>query len=189
MSDIVEGHAKGQETTTGHRAVGYGVMFIFGFVFWLLLVWPVTPSEGRLIWGDIVAGLGVAGLAALVSREIVTQRFGRLFDPARYIWAMIYLFVFAYYVVKANVDVAYRVLHPNLPIRPGIVRTRSELRTASARTLLANCITLTPGTLTIDIAEDGTFYIHWINVGSVDEEEATKAILGRFEWFIRRILE
>jgi multicomponent Na+:H+ antiporter subunit E len=92
-------------------------------------------------------------------------------------------------VVRANVDLAYRVLHPAMPIRPGIVRARTRLHTASARTLLANCITLTPGTLTIDIAVDGTFYVHWINVGSVDDEEATKAILGRFEWFIGRILE
>ena len=162
---------------------------MIAFLFWLLMVWPVAPSDGRLLWGDIAAGLIVAGLVALVSREIVTQRFGRLLEPARYFWAAVYLFVFTYYVVKANLDVAYRVLHPAMPIRPGIVRAASKLRSASARTALANSITLTPGTLTVDMTEEGTFYVHWINVLTVEQEEAAKQILGRFEWFIQRIFE
>jgi multicomponent Na+:H+ antiporter subunit E len=189
MSDMVEQHPEGQEGATGHRLAEYSVVFAIGFLFWLLIVWPVAPSGGRPLWGDMAAGLAVAGIVALVSRRIVTQRFGRLLQPARYFWAVIYLFVFAYYVIRANVDVAYRVLSPAMPIRPGIVRARSRLRTASARTALANCITLTPGTLTIDIAEDGMFYIHWINVQTVDEEVMARQILGRFEWFIARIFE
>ena len=166
-----------------------GVQFAFAFVFWLLMVWPVAPMDGRLLWGDIATGLIVAGVVALVSREIVTQRFARLLEPARYFWAVVYLFVFSYYVIKANIDVAYRVLHPAMPIRPGIVRVRTRLGTASARTALANCITLTPGTLTIDISDDGTFYVHWINVRTVDDDAAAKAILRRFEWFIAKIFE
>ena len=87
------------------------------------------------------------------------------------------------------VNVAYRVLHPAMPIRPGIVRARTGLRTASARTALANSITLTPGTLTIDTGDDGTFYIHWINIETVDDDAAAKQLLGRFEWFIAKIFE
>ena len=204
MPKIFEHSAKGQkaETPSGgkpqntsgeamadHRFAKRVVLFAFAFVFWLLLVWPVAPSDGRLLWGDISAGLVVAGLVALVARQIVTERFGRLVDPPRYFWAAVYLFVFGYYVIKANLDVAYRVLHPAMPIRPGIVRAVSNLRTASARTALASCVTLTPGTLTIDISEEGTFYVHWINVLTEEQEETAKQILGRFEWFIQRILE
>ncbi len=167
------------------RLVLFGVVFAF----WILIVWPVAPSDGRLLWGDIAAGLVVAGLVALVSRELVTQRFSRLFQPARYFWAGVFLCVFVYSVVKANLDVAYRVLHPALPIRPGIVRVRSTLRTASARTALANCVTLTPGTLSVDIAGDGTFYVHAINIPPTNLDGFTERILGRFEWFIQRILE
>ena len=172
-----------------HRFAKGVVLFAFAYVFWILLVWPVSPSDGRLLWGDISAGLIVAGLVALVARQIVTERFGRLIDPVRYFWAAVYLLVFGYYVIKANLDVAYRVLHPDMPIRPGIVRATSKLRSASARTALANSITLTPGTMTVDIAEDGTFYVHWINVLTLEEEETAKRILGRFEWFIQKILE
>lgn len=198
MNQIVERNSSGQgaEVFAGanphpghHRLIKRFVLFAFAFTFWLLMVWPVAPSDGRLLWGDIAAGLFVAGLVALVSREIITQRFARLLEPARYFWAAVFVFVFAYYVIKANLDVAYRVLHPAMPIRPGIVRTVSKLRSASARTALANCVTLTPGTLTIDITENGTFYVHWINVRTVEQEQTARQILGRFEWFIQRILE
>jgi len=54
---------------------------------------------------------------------------------------------------------------------------------------LANCITLTPGTLTIDVTDDGVFYIHWLYVLSEDDEEAAGHVLRRFEWFIHRIFE
>lgn len=184
-----EPEALADDSTTGRRLIKGIVLFAFAFVFWLLIVWPVAPLDGRLLWGDIAAGVIVAGLVALVSREIVTQRFGRLLEPSRYFWAVVFLFVFAYYVVKANLDVAYRVLHPSMPIRPGIVRVASKLRSASARTALANSITLTPGTLTVDMTEGGAFYVHWINVRTVEEEEAARQILGRFEWFIQKILE
>jgi len=179
----------GSEAASEHRLVRRLVLFAVAFVFWLLVVWPVAPSDGRLLWGDIAAGVIVAGVVALVAREIVTQRFGRLLEPARYFWAVVYLFVFAWYVIKANLDVAYRVLHPAMPIRPGIVRVSTTLRTASARTLLANSITLTPGTLTIDVTEDGIFYIHWINIPTADREVAAQRIVDRFEWFTRKILE
>jgi multicomponent Na+:H+ antiporter subunit E len=177
------------QTMTEHRLIKRLVLFAVAFAFWLLLVWPIAPSDGRVLWGDIAVGLIVAGLVAVVMREIVTDRFGRLLNPVRYFWAVVYLFVFAYYVIKSNLDVAYRVLHPAMPIRPGIVKTTTKLRSASARTLLANSITLTPGTLTIDTMENGAFYVHWINVSTAEEGEATARILGRFEWFISKILE
>ncbi len=95
---------------------------------------------------------------------------------------------FAYYCVRANFDVAYRVLHPNVPIRPGIVRVRTELTSDLAKTFLANSITLTPGTLTIDI--DGQdFYVHWINIESDDPEEQTEIIIRRFERMLKEIFE
>ena len=46
-----------------------------------------------------------------------------------------------------------------------------------------------PGTLTIDVTDDGMFYVHWLNVTTADEEEAAQLVLRRFEWFIRKIFE
>jgi multicomponent Na+:H+ antiporter subunit E len=110
-------------------------------------------------------------------------------NPRSWFWLFMFMFVFFYYVIKGGLDVSYRILHPRMPIRPGIVKIRSVLKTATGRAALANCITLTPGTLTIDVTEDGVFYVHWINVLSLDEELAAQHVLRRFEWFIKRIFE
>ncbi len=166
-----------------------GVLFVLSFVLWMLLVWPFDPATHAVSWPDVVAGLIVALLVAVVMREVSGRRFGRWLDPRRYFWAVIYVIVFLYDVIKANVDVAYRVLHPAMPIEPGIVKVRTKLKTPEGRTALANCITLTPGTLTVDVTDDGTLYVHWINVRTQDTEQATRQIVGRFEWFLQRILE
>ena len=164
-------------------------LFAISFVFWILLVWPVSPVDGRLLIGDIVVGLVVAAFVALVMGEMIRRNFVRLLNPVSYFWAFVYVFVFTYYVIKGGLDVAYRVLHPGMPIKPGIVKVKSVLKTDTGRTVLASSITLTPGTLTIDVTDDGTFYVHWLNVLNVDEEAAAEQILRRFEWFIQRIFE
>lgn len=165
------------------------VLFIVALTFWLMLVWPVSPIDGRLMMGDIAAGVLVAAFVALVMHEIIRVGFIRLINPRSWFWLFIFAFVFFYYVIKGGLDVSYRVLHPRMPIRPGIVKIKSTLKTDTGRSALANCITLTPGTLTIDVSDDGDFYIHWINVLSLDEEEAARLVLRRFEWFIQRIFE
>ena len=76
-----------------------------------------------------------------------------------------------------------------MPIRPGIVKVPSLLKTDSARTMLANSITLTPGTLTIEVTGEGVFYVHWLNVRGEGQEQIARQVLRRFEWFIQRILE
>lgn len=165
------------------------VLFVICFVFWIMLVWPVSPVDGHLLGGDIAVGVLVAAFVALVMHEIIRVGFIRLINPRSWFWLLVFYFVFFYYVIKGGLDVSYRVLHPRMPIRPGIVRVRSILKTETGRSALANCITLTPGTLTIDVSEDGVFYIHWINVLSLEEEQAAKHVLRRFEWFIQRIFE
>lgn len=165
------------------------VLFVISFVFWLMLAWPVSPIDGRILIGDIGIGLLVAAFVALVMHEIIRVGFIRLVNPRSWFWLFIFGFVFFYYVIKGGLDVSYRVLHPRMPIRPGIVKIKSVLKTETGRSALANCITLTPGTLTIDVTKDGYFYIHWLNVISLDEEQAAKHVLRRFEWFIQRIFE
>jgi multicomponent Na+:H+ antiporter subunit E len=164
-------------------------LFAISFVFWILLVWPVSPVDGRLLIGDMVVGLVVAAFVAQVMGEMIRRNFVRFLNPVSYFWALVYVFVFSYYALKGGVDVAWRVLHPAMPISPGIVKVRSVLKSDTGRTALANSITLTPGTLTIEVTDDGIFYVHWLNVRSVDEEAAAEQILRRFEWFIQRIFE
>ena len=68
-------------------------------------------------------------------------------------------------VVQSNLQVAYLVLHPKMPIRPGLLRFTTKLRSQTGQIILANSITLTPGTITVDF-NDGTYTIHALVPGA-----------------------
>jgi len=108
-------------------------------------------------------------------------------QPHRWILFFLYLVgPFFLAMARANLDVAYRVITGK--IRPGIVRFQPHLRTDFGRTLLANSITLTPGTLTVDVDDDtGEFYVHWIYVR--DPEPRPEDVCGPFPSWARRIAE
>ena len=163
------------------------IYFVLAFVVWVLIAWPF--ADGQIDLQVIVAGLIASALAALLFHDILPREHHVFISPIRVFWFLVYVPVFFYYVIRANLDVVYRALHPAMPIRPGIVKIRTNLRTDSAITALANSITLTPGTLTVDLTDDGTLYVHWINVRSDDPEQATEHISRRFEWFLHKIFE
>jgi multicomponent Na+:H+ antiporter subunit E len=148
----------------------------------MLLTWSVDVQV-------VVAGLIVSLVVSILFYEILPKEYGVFVSPVRVFWFSVYVPVFFYYVIKANFDVVYRALHPKMPINPGIVKIKTNLKTEAGITALANSITLTPGTLTVDLTDDGFLYIHWINVKSDDIEEATKFIAQRFEWFLTKIFE
>jgi len=150
-------------------------------VIWLLLTWPPGLT-------DAAVGLFFCFLVAALVAEIYPERPQRAFDPRRWFWMLIYIPYFLYYCIKANLDVAYRVLHVDVPIRPGIVRVKTTLKGDVAKTFLANSITLTPGTLTVDISGDD-LYVHWINISEEDADTQTERIVRRFEPLLRRIFE
>lgn len=163
------------------------IYFILSFIIWILLTWPYV--EGQIEWQVVIAGLISSVLVSILFHEILPKEHHVFISPVRIFWFLVYIPVFFYYVIIANFDVVYRALHPAMPIKPGIVKIKTNLKTDSGITALANSITLTPGTLTVDLTDDGFLYIHWINVKSDDIEQATECIARRFEWFIQRIFE
>ena len=163
------------------------VYFILAFIVWVFLTWPFV--DGRIDIQVIIAGLIASLIVAILFHEILPQEHIVFISPIRIFWTVVYIPVFFYYVIKANFDVVYRALHPRMPINPGIVKIKTNLKTQSGITALANSITLTPGTLTVDLTDDGFLYVHWINVKSDDVEEATDFIARRFEWFLQKIFE
>ena len=112
----------------------------------------------------------------------------KVLRPHKIIYFIQYFFVFIIALIKSNFDVAKRVISPDLPINPGIVKFKTKLTNGFARMVLANTITLTPGTLTID-AIGNTFYIHWIDVVSDDPKVAYKEIAESFEKILIKIYE
>lgn len=163
------------------------IYFVLAFIVWTLLTWPFV--DGGIDVQVVIAGLIASVIVAVLFHEILPKEHHIFISPVRVFWFLVYLPVFFYYVLKAKLDVVYRALHPKMPIKPGIVKIKTNLKTESAITALANSITLTPGTLTVDLTDDGFLYIHWINVKSTDIEQATELIARRFEWFLKKIFE
>ncbi len=106
--------------------------------------------------------------------------------PVRIAWSIAYVGYLFLAIVKANFDVASRIVRPVIPLNPGIVTVRTKLSTPLGRTVLANSITLTPGTLSVEIKGD-LLYVHWIDVAVTDREEATTEIVAGFEKYLEVI--
>lgn len=158
--------------------------FCLCFVFWLLLTWSFTAQE-------MIAGAVVSLAAALfASKFFIHEDAFRLLKPARLGALAAYVVTFLRELVKANLDVARRVFGGCKDVNPGIVKVPVGLEGDYAQAMLANSITLTPGTITLDIAEqDGKtyYYIHWIDVAESDREKAGELIKGSLEKGIGRI--
>ncbi len=100
----------------------------------------------------------------------------------------VYIPVFIWKLILANLDVARRVLSPKIPLNPGIVKVKTNLKGDLGKLTLANSITLTPGTLSIDVEED-TIYVHAIDVKGKTESENQANISGPFEKILGGIFE
>jgi len=157
------------------------ILFIVAFTLWLLLAWTLN-------WQHLLVGCIAAFLVAFLFGNVFVQEPKKCLQIKRWFWFLCYLSLFIWECIKANLDVAYRVLHPAMPIKPGIVKVRTSLKSTIAKTFLANSITMTPGTLSVDI--DGEhLYIHWIYVQAEEVEEASRAIVRKFEKLLARIFD
>ena len=150
--------------------------FAFLLLFWILLNGSLAPEV-----------LGVGALVALVilqfSRDEMTFLTGFRYTPEA-IWAtLLYLLFFFKELMKANLRLAKIVLSPSLPINPGFVKVRTKLKSPMGRLLLANSITLTPGTLTVEM-EGEWLYVHWVTMDATDVDGATDKIVAGFERYL-----
>ena len=162
--------------------------FILCYAFWLLITLDVHPQK-------LIAGAVVCLIASLFcARFFIHESPFHLLKPAKFFTLLAYvLWVFPIELIKANWDVAKRALNPKLPINPGIVKVPSEMKSEYGQAMLANSITLTPGTITMDVAEDeqgkAWYYIHWIDVAEGTSEEQGDAIKGTLEKWVGRIFK
>ena len=162
--------------------------FIVSFIVWCLLACPWSQAAGWDVQ-SVVIGFIASALVAFIFSDALAIHPSRFLSPVRWFWFLLYLPVFIYYCIVANLHVMYLVLHPDLPIKPGVVKVKTRLKSNAARTALANSITLTPGTLTVDVTDDGYLYVHWLVVESPEMKTATHDIVEKFEGWIERIIE
>lgn len=144
----------------------------------LTFVWVALTGSFTLF--NFVLGFVLSFLVLTrIYREKHERRYFRVVPEA-----IGFFFFFLWELIKANIEVAYDVMTPSFFMTPGIVRVPLDVRTDFEITLLANLISLTPGTLSLDISEDRTvLYVHAMYLG--DKEEFINGIKNGFE---RRLL-
>jgi len=135
---------------------------------WIGLTNTLDPQE--LLVG-IIASLGVAyffGGNTPLNLGTILLKYTR-FTPT-----------FIKALIQSNIEVARIVLTPSLPVNPGIVKLKTRLENDYDKLLLANAITLTPGTITLDLdGED--IYIHILDLKTTNKATLQKEIIEGFE--------
>jgi multicomponent Na+:H+ antiporter subunit E len=172
--------------------LAFVVTTIVCFVTYLLF----TTGSGTDLWlwsyEEFIFGIILSVIIGAIARKIFVKKSFRMLNPVRWFTFIAYVFgPFFGGMAKANIDVAYRVITGK--INPGIVKISPDLKTDLGITLLANSITLTPGTLSVDIDEDkNDLYIHWINVKKEALQKKPvdcKYVCGTFPKWVRRVAE
>lgn len=132
------------------------------FIFWLLIT-------GTFHYQSVITGIIVCFLVALFFKDIFIYPEERpkvtplnIFRFVKYIISLIYA------IIQANIQVAMIVLHPKMPISPTLIEFKTNLKDDLSKVIFANSITLTPGTLTVDLEGD-VYLVHGLTrQGAVD---------------------
>ncbi len=157
-------------------------IFLCVWAMWIVFTTSLDPQE-------LAVGAVASALVATISYKVLfTKGAGKKLGPSRVAYAIAYFPAYVWAEMKSHADVIYRILHPRMPIRPGIVQVPTKLRTDFGMTGLANAITMTPGTLSVEVDEKKpSLYVHWIDVKAVDPDQASAKIAKPFERFLGRI--
>jgi len=155
-------------------------------LFLLIIIWLLITSTFH--YQELLTGISVSIILALFLNWSYLKLGFPPLSLKRIAYFIAYLVILFIEIVKANFDVAYRIIHPKMPIKPGIVVIKTSLKQDMAKLMLANSITLTPGTFTLDILGDNLL-IHWINVRAESTDKATRIIGMRFEKYLKVIFD
>jgi len=162
---------------------------VLGVFFLVFIVYVVF--SGSVSTYDLITGAIVALATSLITANLVISNPSKLIQIERLGWLLIYS-VRYFFVdeVRAHLDVMRRILHPKMPINPGIVKVPYEVTSDYAMLTIANSITNTPGTVVVDVSpEERAFYVHWINAVTTEPAEVRKIVSKVFESFAKRIFD
>ena len=158
--------------------VGFAVVWIF-----------VAEAPGTLqgIAAGLVAGLVLSMPVAYTFRALFPGRSDLGRTPTLVRAGVAYVLDFAYELLTANIDVAKRVLSPSPRLNPGVVVVPLRVESNAAITTIANSITLTPGTLTMDYdAAANALTVHAVDIADVEDRRADPALGALRDRHLRR---
>lgn len=155
------------------------LVFLSLFILWCLLNW--VPD-----WQHLASGIFVAAFVTYMTRDLFSGGSRLSQWPVKALFFFQYLVMFLWEMIKANAEMALRIVRPELCIKPGILRVRVSLKSNLALTFLANTMTLTSGTMFVDLDKvNGVFYLHCIDAQS----ESPKKTMAKFEKILGKIFE
>ena len=162
------------------------VIFIFSLLFYLFL----TIGSGNIfLWSreEIILGLLFSVITALALKQLLGIKLSLKFlNPGRGFLFFIYVIgPFLLALTRSNFDVVRRVITGK--IRPGIVKISPGLNSTFGATMMANSITLTPGTLTVDIDEENNLYVHCLYLKK--REPRIEDFCSKNFWWLKKITE
>lgn len=143
------------------------------FFMWLILT-------GNLQMANIFVGLGVSFSISLLYTKLFQKEKFETINPY---WLAVYILVLIKQLIISNIKIAIRILSPDMKLSPAIVGVKTELKSDWKKLLLANSVTLTPGTLTLDVKDD-MLYLHVIEFR---EDSNKEDITKEFENIIAKI--
>ncbi|MHB8954304.1 MAG: Na+/H+ antiporter subunit E [Pirellulaceae bacterium] len=154
-------------------------MTLFFLNIGLAVVWALAVGEVSLM--NLIIGGALAYACLWLAQPAI--------GPSKYFYrvprAVRFVLFFLWQVILANIRVAHEVLTPKYHMRPGIIGIPLDAKSDLEITLLANLITLTPGSVSLDVSQDRkVLYVHSMFV--VDIESFRNSIKFGFE---RRLLE
>ena len=143
------------------------------FAMWLILT---SSLQGT----NTLIGLAISFCIALFYTKLFKDN---TFETINFFWFGAYILVLLKNLIISNIQIAKRTLNKDMKLSPAIVAVKTELKSDWKKLLLANSITLTPGTLTLDIKDD-ILYIHVIEYHDGERKEL---LIQEFEDVIAKI--
>lgn len=157
-------------------------MILYAVNLLMAMIWAAITGSATL--HNLIFGFCLSALILGLIREQVNG-VGYITRTLRFLSLVLMFFV---ELAKSAWKVTLMVLSPKMDLKPGIFAYPLTVTRDFEITLLANLITLTPGTLSVDVSEDGkTLYVHAIDCA--DPEAARRDIADGFERKIRETFE
>lgn len=151
-------------------------MFLLFFLCWIIFAGDITPEF-------VIFGLAVAAVIFAFQCRFLDYSLRKEIKLYRnLIWGIVYVFVLVLEILKANIGVIQFILAAEDTVEPQLVHFKTDLQSDVARVILANSITLTPGTITVSLEED-EYTVHCLDKSMAEgmNESIFVQMLRRFE--------
>ena len=155
------------------------------FWLWLLLTFIWISISSSLAIESVAAGTMISAALAYVFAQKFAIWGGISFSPRRLYHFVLYTWMFLVELIRANINMMRYVYSPRIDVDPGVVTVKTGLKSPIGRLALANSISLTPGSLVLDMSGE-ELTVHCLDMRTVDPDHPGRTIAAPFEKHLER---